>query len=314
MEGTPRSSLFSRSDYTHHSFSFSDFLVFHVLLFAVPVFVFVSNYLFVLNYQGVNSLKKRIKKMLFLISFWPLAFIIFNRGFRGIYVLIPTSSLDLMIKVLRAGNTVYYFFVVLIFTYVISHLLFALKSKYIIIGFVISMALLSIQPILAMELDIYTLSAFWNPLNFISYPFAAVLMIRYKYLISECRTKVVIGLLVSCALFSLFEWSFYIDSIHFPGQGYAMPAYTRPSLVLGTGLICFTVMSPSIRSNALVNYLSRNSFMLYCLHVFFITPIRLLFPVQSNPLLNWGTIFIVIVLSYLCAVILRMYLNKNVIS
>ncbi len=58
MGGGGSSFIFSKLDYGKHTFVFSDFLNFHILLLAVPVFIFISIYLFSKTRPSFSILRK----------------------------------------------------------------------------------------------------------------------------------------------------------------------------------------------------------------------------------------------------------------
>ena len=72
MGGGGYSLIFSRLDCAKHTFVFSDFLNFHILLLAVPVYIFISIYLFSIGRPSFAILRKRVTRLGLLLTFWPL--------------------------------------------------------------------------------------------------------------------------------------------------------------------------------------------------------------------------------------------------
>lgn len=315
MEGGGRSLIFSKDKYLEHVFTLSDFVNFHMLLLAVPTFIFVSNFLYAMKVANSTALRKRLKKIFILLTFWPTAFILFNNGYRGLLNLVPHSLISFVITVLRAGNTIYFFFVCLMLCLLITHFISKLQLRLQLLGFVLSTLLLTCMPELTRLSGFYPLGAYWNPLNFIHFPFAAVLVAQNIDLVRANKKIVLCVSIVLFALFSIFEWNYSVGGIFFPGQGYAIPAYTRTSLLFGVLVLSIIALDPMIKSNAISRYMAKYSLALYCLHPFFLGPVKkLVANISHNGMvLTYGSIICVIVFSYTIAMVLRIYLNEKVI-
>ncbi len=140
--GGGRSLIFSEK-YLEHVFTVSDFVNFHMLLLAVPTFLFVSNFLYAMKVANSTALGKRIKRIFVLLTFWPTTFIIFNDGYGGLLNLVPHSVSSFIMTVLQAGNTAYYFFVCLMACLLITHFISKLQLRLQLIGFLLSTLLLT---------------------------------------------------------------------------------------------------------------------------------------------------------------------------
>jgi hypothetical protein len=259
------------------------------------------------------TLRKRLKRIMILLTFWPIAFTTWVSGYNGLSNLFPNSFSMLAYTVLTAGDTVYYFLVSLIVCLLLTHLIAKLKPWLQILGFLLSLVIFAGLPALTIMLDFYPLSAFWSPLNFISFPFAAVLVAKN---IDYVRLKVKFLASAAIVLFvilSIFEWNYSVGSIFFPSEGHAIPAYTRTSLLFGSIALVIIATDPRMKSNGIIKYMSKHSLALYCLHPFFMTPVTKLVAkvIQSEMILTYASIILVILLSYVLATILRIYYLKE---
>ncbi len=307
---------YPKDEYFQHALTVSDFVNFHVLLLAVPTFIFVSSYLYVVKGASTTSLRNRFKRLSVLVTFWPVAWILFNRGYRGLLDIIPHSLSSFLVTVMEAGDTIYYFFVCLMVCLVITHVVATWKIQVQIAGFVLSAALLSCLPQLAIASGLYSLSAYWSPLNFIPYSFAAVLVAQNRAYIHEQKT-ILLGISIALSvLLAKFEWNYSAGDIFFPGEGYAIPPYTRASLVFAVLAIAIIALEARAKSNVIINFMAKYALALYCLHQFLIEPVRALVARLShnNMVLSYGSLILVILFSYvLASVYLRAYLREEVI-
>ena len=313
MGGVGRSLIFSKNHYLEHTFTVSDFVNFHMLLLAVPTFIFISNFLYALGEVNNTTLRKRLKRILILLTFWPIALIIFLNGYHDLSKLLPHSLSSFAIIMLTAGGTIYYFFVSLIVCILITHLIAKLTFRLQIFGFVLSIIFLASLPELTRMLDFYPLSAFWSPLNFIPYPFAAVLIAKNIDCVRLNMKILMSASIVLFVLFSIFEWNYSVGEIFFPGQGYAIPAYTRTSLLFGVIALALVAIEPRIKSNGIIKYMAKYSLALYCLHPFLIEPVtRLTTKIVPNEMnVTYVSIILVILFSYAIAAVLRIYYIKE---
>jgi hypothetical protein len=217
---------------------------------------------------------------------------------------------------MEAGDTIYYFFVCLMVSLVITHVVATWKIQVQIAGFVLSAALLSCLPQLAIASGLYSLSAYWSPLNFIPYSFASVLVAQNRAYIHEQRTIILGSSIALSVLFAKFEWNYSAGDIFFPGEGYAIPPYTRASLVFAVLAISIIALEARAKSNVIINFMAKYALALYCLHQFLIEPVRALVARLShnNIVLSYGSLILVILFSYvLASVYLRAYLREEVI-
>ena len=314
--GVGRDSLiFSREEYLNHSFSLFDFINFHVLLLAVPTFIFISIYLYSQRINNLRSLKKRATRLLALLVFWPIAYILYRGGISGLFSIFPDSIVDLIYVTLRAGHTIYYFFVSLLICLCCAYFLRKINPKAQLVLFSVSVLSLPLAAKVAQVTDISILAAYWSPLNFLPVSIAAIVFARYEGQI--LRNRMVFSMLafILCVLFSVLEWRFLTGSVFFRGNDYAMPAYTRSSLVFAVMLIFGLVLGLKSKPGKIVRFMSKYSLGLYCVHIFFISIGSWLMEVIPTQFPKFFLIGIVLGLSYITAVVLeRFFLKDNLIT
>ncbi len=316
MGGGGRSLIFSQDAYLQHVFTVSDFINFHLLLLAVPVFIFASIFLYSLKPASSTGFKKQFTRIFLLLSFWPIALILYRNGYQGLAAIVPSSPSDVVYIILRAGKTIYYFFTSLIICLFIAHLFMQINRKLQISLFLISIVLLAALPQLTKMTGFYPLSAYWSPLNFIPLSFAAVLCAQNRESIIKNRTVVLLLSLVLCVLFSIFEWNYSVDQIFIPGQGYAIPAYTRTSLLFAVMAVFTVMLDPRIKANSIIKYMAQYSLALYCLHPFLISPVKRMVSLvfhDSAIALSVSIIFVVISSYFIAMLLQKYYLRERVI-
>lgn len=317
MGGGGHSLIFSKLDYAKHAFAFSDFLNFHILLLAVPVFIFISIYLFSIKQPNLTALGQRVTRLALLLTFWPLLLIFYNTGYRGLSSLPWAPLVNGAYTILQAGQTIYYFFPSLIVCLCAAYIFHRLNRKLQIILMLASLALLVVLPIFTKISNYYVASAYWNPFNFIPLTFAAVLVAQNTSFMLRRRILVIALSLLFSLFFSILEWRYATGHIFFLGQGHAIPAYTRPSLLFEVMAVFATAMDPRIKASGVIRFMSKNSLALYCLHPFFLSPVSRVmsvFFVKKTEAL-YASIALVVVGCYLLAVPLRRwYLRELLIT
>jgi hypothetical protein len=158
---------FAKFEYPNHTFEVSDFINFHVLLLAVPTFIFISSALYARSAPDLGALWKRVKRLSLLLVFWPVMAILYEGGYRLLWKTVPSNMVEGIFTILRAGNTIYYFFVSLIICTCITHLFLKLRTLSQILLAVVALIGLALIPLIAKQLDYAPLGAYWSPLNFI---------------------------------------------------------------------------------------------------------------------------------------------------
>lgn len=314
MKGGGDSLIFSKEEFHQHVFTVSDFVNFNILRLAVPTFIFVSSFLYVLGDPNKTRLKKRLKRILILLTFWPIVFLKYTNSYHGLLESYPSHLGSIAAIVLSAGNTVYWYFVSLVVCLLLTHSIAKLKLWPQIFGFILSVMILTSLPALTKDLDFFPLSAYWSPLNFVPFSFAAVLVAQNMDYVRLKRMTLISFSLVLFGLFSIFEWNYAVGGIFFLGQDCAIPAYTRTSLLFGVlAIAIIPATEPRIKSNAVIKYMAKYSLGLYCLHPFLIHQVKTHVAkiVQNEIILTYAAIIIVILLSYALAMALKAYYLKE---
>ena len=314
MGGVGDSLIFSKEEFHQHVFTVSDFVNFNILRLAVPTFIFVSSFLYILGDPNNTRLKKRFKRILILLTFWPIAFLKYTNSYHGLLEAYPSYLSSIAVMVLSAGNTVDWYFVSLAVCLLLAHLIAKLNVRLQIFGFVLSVIILASLPPLTKVLNFFPLSAYWSPLNFIPFSFAAVLVAQNMDYVRLKRMTLISFSLVLLGLFSIFEWNYALGGIFFLGQDCAIPAYTRTSLLFGViAIAIIPATEPRIKSNAVIKYMAKYSLGLYCLHPFLTHQVKTHVAkiVQNEIILTCAAIIIVILLSYALAMALKTYYLKE---
>lgn len=316
MSAAGKSLIFSQERYLEHTFTLSDLVNFHILMLAVPGFIFISSFLYARKGVSLGALKKRMLRLLPLVTFWPVAIIVYRHGFKKLLHLVPRSPEHFLLLVMRAGYTPYYFFVSLMAALLFTHLIAKLGTRSLVAGFALSILYLAVIPTVTEATGLYLFSAYYNPLNFVAICFAAVLVARNLEALLV-RMKGVVGIcLVLTLLFAVFEWYFCIgESAIFRSQNSALPTYTRASLTFTVVAISLLALQPKIRSGAVIRFMSKYALAVYCLHLFLMRPTKLLLLRHAPDLAQMKMVHVpVVILScYGLAVLLRYYLKDRVL-
>lgn len=310
------SGIFYKSSYLDHQFCFTDFLNFHIFLLSVHAFILVSNYLFAADGAGVTVLIRRVARIMVLLTFWTAAYLIVSHGLTEAIKTLQASDRSLVVLIVRAGGTIYYFFVSIIICYLATFVI--AKTNTIVQGilFVLSVGFLEAAPYIADATGGIFLCSYWSPSNFIPYAFAAVILAKYRAVIDRNRLLVVLAAtLISLAL-AVWEWHYSIGDVIFLAEKQGIPSYTRGSLVFGAIAVLVLATDKRIRSGRVIKFMSTNSLALYCIHPFFIESIKGAVRSGLGPvsLSLYVSTFLVIVTSYLTAMVLRLYLKREVIE
>lgn len=306
MHGGGTSLIFSLEEFTMHRFTLSDFINFHLLLLAVPTFFLIAGYLFALKKRNLSYLWSYILKIVLLLLVWGSLLLTYLHVLLGYSIPWPSSSAAALVWFFSAGHTQYWFFVSLPLVMLVTALAMRLRGDRLLFLCTLSVGyLIAVPYIVKFSQDHYWLSAYWNPLNFISYPLCAVAIERYIDWVSERRLAVVSLLCSIAVLLSVVEWTYAVDVSFFLTQGSAMPFYTRGSLPFAVTGIFILMLHPAVSAGPLIQFFSRHSLSLYCLHPFLSIPVQgsivqLLGPGIATP---YVAIVIVLILCYIISVV-----------
>ena len=189
MAVVSRSEVFSLNNYESHEFELSDFVNFHILLLAVPIFMALSCFLLVRQEDAPGRFRKRLIRIGILVLFWPAALKLWNGSALEAIESIPRSIPGLIVYAIRAGNTIYYFFVSLLICLTGSQLCRNLNTRIVTFLCGSSCIMVAALPIAAEYTQIFQLSAYWNPLNFLPYAFGSVLLARNEQSLTKTGTR-----------------------------------------------------------------------------------------------------------------------------
>lgn len=116
--------LLNEANYPLYNIGLSEVVSFQVLILSVSVFLAISTYLFVLRSPTLEKLKHRALHSLKLIVFWATAYWLCQGG---IPLLINAckdanySLFNIVVFILRGGNTIFYFFIILTISLAITY-------------------------------------------------------------------------------------------------------------------------------------------------------------------------------------------------
>jgi len=315
LGGVGKSALYTQN-FASHSITLPDVINFYVLLLAVPVFFFVSFYLFALAPKSKHLLFTRISRFFILAMFWVITFIFIMRGgsngLINLYKYLVHSPLSAYVTIFNGGNSIYYFFSSLFFLVFIAYVFHGARNIVLLIGLLITTLSLAIIPSITEATGSILYGSYWSPLNFTPYIFLGILFAKNHEVLTRFKWKLVAGSAIGFIVAAIFEWHFSIGVVHLKFQGYAIPAYMRPSLVFATCIIGVILLTSNLRSNVVVRFMAKYSLALFCLHPFFVVFARNIVG-NDGVLDNLIATGLIVVLSYITAYILSKCLNKNVL-
>ena len=306
--------IFNAKIYEINELSFSDFVSIYIFQIAVPTFFIISNYLFSFRPYDWRDLSKMLVRCLKLFFFWSLIFtLIMKRP-----LLYPRNVMDAVILLLSGYYTLYYFFVSLVILTIITHFAKKLPNFLLLLLTLLSIIIVGMLPILSIKYQFYLLSVLWNPLNFLPFPFAAIMIQRLKSqnLRPLYWNLIIISLIVLALFASILDWTIYVNEGFFTvNLYYAIPSYARPSVVLLTILVLVLVVNFQMKKLAVIDFMAKHSLALYCLHYFFLPMgvyITKIF--QLTGIISWlASVTMITVTCYILSMILPYFLNKDLI-
>lgn len=287
------------SDWQTHVFTASDFVNFHLLLLAVPSFMLISNFLLAVGRPDAATVWRRSQRIGALLLFWPLLYLIFLRGWSGVANDLPGTAGGWLAWLLTAGRTVYYFFVSVLITYALTLFATPLATSINVALLVVASAVVGFAPLATAHFGWPELSAYWSPINFLPYPFGAVVIARLFNRDSPVvrALAVAVALLALGAALAVIEWHLYPHASLIPGQSFAFPAYTRPSLVALSMALLIIAIRANLGLPAVIGFMAKYSLALYCLHLFAAEPMRLVVEAVAGGLPPLGKAWLLIALT-----------------
>jgi surface polysaccharide O-acyltransferase-like enzyme len=304
------SAIFDPAHFGEHRFTPSDFINFYVLTLAVPVFFLISAFLFLEGPADWPALKRFLIRIGRIAVFWIVLFILFReQGWIVLYHL-PRTAQDLGVFIISGGSTLYYFFVSLLGVVALTYFARRLDVRVIALLFVASILVLALLPIVAIRMNFFPLTHYYDPLNFLPYPFAALLIASWRHRTGASLSAWhVLAACVATVALATLDWTVYVNAGLFQTNEFAIPAYTRPALVtLAMGVVwagSFIRREPG----RVVSFMSRNSLALYCVHPFLVYIIR-----HFPPINFWLALAGTVLLSYAIAAVARRFLQPDLLS
>jgi hypothetical protein len=298
-------------------FNLGDVLNFHLVPVSVPAFLLISCYFIARNTSDWPRLRHRLWRLTLLVAFWTFLLSIWMNGYGGLLKMVPESLLDLLVTIFSANGEFYYFFISLMICLLMTFASARLSNLWNWILLAVSLVVVFLLPRVAMVTSQTILIAYWNPLNFLPYPFAAILIFRYQErILANGRSLMltVLGLLAATALFTWYEWTHYIQGI-FLVEGPALPLLMRVSLVFLGAAIVIIAMWPWRTAPAVIRFMSKNSLALFVLHAFFRPIVLQNTPALGlpDPVMRLIQLAAVILLCYISAFILTTFIKEDLI-
>jgi hypothetical protein len=249
---------------------------------------------------------KRIGKIA---VFWIVLLTLFKYEAWDFIRWLPRSASELTGFILSGGHTIYYFFVSLLGLTLITHFAKFLNFFQVLVLFILSILFVSVLPIVSIATGYFVLCAYWSPLNFLPYPFAAIL-VSYIAKLDRTRIKPIYLILSACLilLFCIVDWAIYVNKGFFNVLRFAIPIFARPSLVLMAMMSLFLALKINLKRNPVILFMSNNSLALYCIHPFFLPLKRLSGGHMAVSL------FLVVLFSYLTALIMKHFIRQELIK
>jgi len=306
--------IFDKGRYAEHTFTWSDFVNFYVLCLAVPVFVLISTYLYARKPTDMTGLGRRLGRIVRLLLFWSVLYQVYRYTGFGAVKLVPREPNELGLYLMNGGNTYYYFFEALAVVTVVTHWATRLSARVVWTLFALSTVIVGVLPLIHRETHIRFLAHHADPLNFFPYAFAGVGLARLP---AAGAIQTWIGL--ACAALAVpaavLDWTVYVDPCFFAVNQFALPAYTRPSLVFLTVAVLVLALRVRVPPNAVLRFMAVHSLGVYCLHPFFVDGRDKIIGVLhlSGPgavLVPWA---VVLTLSYVGSAVMPLFLRPELI-
>ena len=294
-----------------------DLVNFHLVPVSVPAFLLISCLFIARNPTDWPRLRHRLWRLTLLVIFWTIMLSIWMNGYGGLLKMVPKSPLDLMVTILSANGEFYYFFISLMMCLLMAFASARLSNFLNWILLALSLTLMFFLPLIAMATNQTILIAYWSPLNFLPYPFAAILIFRYQdHLLANRRSLIfsVLGLLALSAVFAWYEWTHNIQAV-FQAEGPALPLLMRVSLVFLGAAIVVIAMWPWRTAPAVIRFMSKYSLALFVLHAFFRPIVLQNTPALGlpDPLMRLFQLLAVVLLCYLTALILTAFIKEDLV-
>jgi surface polysaccharide O-acyltransferase-like enzyme len=310
------SAIFNKTRYPDHTFTASDFVNFYVLCLAVPVFVLISTYLYARKPTDAAGLGRRLGRIVRLLVFWSVLYQVYRYTGFGAIKSIPHDPDELALYLMSGGSTFYYFFEGLAIITVIAHWATRLPARAVWLLFAASTILVGVLPVVHEATHVRFLAHHADPLNFAPYAFAGVGLARLPA-VAAARARTWIGLacLALAGPAALLDWTVYVDPCFFEVNEFALPAYTRPSLVFLAVAVVVLALRVRTPPGPVVRFMATHSLAVYCLHPFFVDGRDKIIQVLHLTglvavLVPWA---VVLGLSYLGSLVMPLFVREDLI-
>jgi surface polysaccharide O-acyltransferase-like enzyme len=310
------SAIFQPDHYTEHTFGWSDLVNFYVLCLAVPAFILISTFLYARKPADTAGLGRRLWRIIRLLLFWSALFQMSRFGAFGAVKHVPRDPQGFALYLLTGGDSYYYFFVDLVIVTVVTHLATRLSTPAVWGLFAVTTLVVGVLPVLHRETHFLFLALHADPLNFVPFAFAGVGLARLTA-VGDDRTLGRLGAacLLMAAATAVLDWTVYIDPVFFVINRFALPAYTRPSLVFLAVAVVVFALRHRWPENTVVRFMAVHSLAVYCLHPFFVD---LRFKViEALPLGPAGDVLmpwsVVLGLSYVGSLVMPAFLRPELV-
>lgn len=274
---------------------------------AVPLFLIISFYLYLLKRQkGDMSPKTLLKNRIFYFLKIFVVCEIFAAVFG--YLVVWRKERGFITNIYHllfaGGDTLFYYLQITVYLLVVLELFYIITEKYgvsrnksAVIGIFLSCMILVICSLKIMPYSLKTEALrFFSPIGFLPYVFVASLIFEYKDTIKNSCLLIVLSVGI---ILSLLEW-YYLPSKDFLENGYALmvPFYQKLSVVFVSAAAFSAALKIKKKPSKIIEYLSNISLYVYCTHQFVII---LLSKINIVPFLKY---LLVLTVSYILSIII----------
>lgn len=236
---------------------------------AVPIFIFISCYLYTRRMRNWAEFRSRVIRLGVLSLFWPIVYRALVMGAPSFLKSIPTDPIELAIYSLRAGNTIFYFFVSLLICTLLTHLAQFLRLWINTIIFLITLGVLLAMPYASLQTGESGFVAVWNPLNFLPSAMLAVLVNQFDWLGNRRRAMGVMAVLAAATAGSaVLEYLYLWPASHAEALGNTYPSYTRASVVFQSAALVMATRMWRGSSPGVIQFMAHRALSLYCIHFY----------------------------------------------
>jgi surface polysaccharide O-acyltransferase-like enzyme len=269
--------------------SLSDIIYCNIFLVAVPLFILVSLFLYIFNHKTKkNYFVKRSKHILFLYVFWTLVTTIgllvasrigLSVALKQVITLHEIFSVE---YILSGGNSVTYFLIEILIMTLIVEVMLQLKQRIkpihfnilTVLLFGVSCILMAVMSTISGLFDshiAFLFLVYYSPLNFLPYPFLALILYdlynRNSSILNRWQNMLIFLVMV---LLIIVEWKTLPSNILLVADYFLLPQNSRLSLVFASVLLFVFFINFNIYGGKTVKMLSETTLGVFLLHNFII--------------------------------------------